>query len=304
MAGMARPGYGATPTTQLLPGVEQRPNYNPFGGQTGTAFYYDGVRYDGADAANGAARTAQQHKEELDRASRVQQQAPPQQMPASYSGLQQATSGGVPVSVNTPTVVSPMSDGPPVTQTGYENERLQQQTLQATGQQQQAQISADQQMAAAANAAKSGQMELAARLQADAEARRLAMFKTGSFAAPPQVTQPGIGPVDEKGARDAAFARAKEQAGATALSSLKALQDVMANSGMMGSTLESEGLSSIVGGAKSSVDGFTRDQLELDLNRAADISDRDYQGRLTQRGQDMNLLPSLMGLITASGGVY
>ena len=145
-------------------------------------------------------------------------------------------------------------------------------------------------------------MNLAAKLQADAEARRLGYLSTVT-GQHPQVAGGNIA-ADETAARAAAFARAKEQAGNTANASLKALGDVMAGRGMTGSSVEGSAIADIVGGAQGGVNEFTREQLIQDLNRAAGISDRNYQGAVTQRGQDLSMVPSLMGLITASGGLY
>lgn len=109
---------------------------------------------------------------------------------------------------------------------------------------------------------------------------------------------------DENAARAAAFARAKEQAGQTALASMKSLQNVMAGSGRMGSSLEASGISDVINGAGGKVDEYTRDQLMTDLNRAADVSDRNYAGGLTQRGQDVAMRQSLLGILNRTGGAY
>ena len=144
----------------------------------------------------------------------------------------------------------------------------------------------------------------AANLQAEAERRRLGYLSTVTGQQSPQVGPQGGPSFDENAARTAAFARAKEQAGSTALASLKALQDVMAESGKTGSSIEAQGISNILGGAGGAVNNFTRTQLIQDLNRAADIADRNQQNAITQRGQNLSLIPSLMGLITATGGAY
>ena len=78
----------------------------------------------------------------------------------------------------------------------------------------------------------------------------------------------------------------------------------MAGTGKQGSTVEGGMLSNVVGGARSEVNDFTRDQLISDLNRASGISDRNYQGDITQRGQDLSRQQSLLSMLTASGTVY
>lgn len=149
-------------------------------------------------------------------------------------------------------------------------------------------------------------MEQAAELQKQAEARRLGYLSTITGSGGSSPTVPGqVGPAaDENAARAAAFARAKEQAGATAMASVKALQDIMAGSGLTGSSVEGNALASIAGGGAGRINDFTRTQLITDLNRAADIADRNQAGLITQRGQNLSLIPSLMGLITAGTGVY
>lgn len=151
---------------------------------------------------------------------------------------------------------------------------------------------------------KSSQMTQAAKLQADAEARRLGYIKTLTGSQSPEVAGQGGPAFDENAARAAAFGRAKEQAGQTALSSLKALNDVMASQGLTGSSQEASGVANIIGGGTGAVNDFTRTQLMQDLNRAADIADRNQQNKITQRGQNMSQIPSLVSLLTSTGGAY
>jgi hypothetical protein len=134
-------------------------------------------------------------------------------------------------------------------------------------------------------------LQLRAKLNDDAYAKRLAALKGAGVGG----IQPGVsgqgGPMgNEVAARNAAFARAKDRAGQTALASLTALQNVMSNS--------------LAGGANI-INEFRRDELMTDLNRAADIGDRNYQGAITQRGQDAAAKQSLLALInSASSGLY
>jgi hypothetical protein len=46
---------------------------------------------------------------------------------------------------------------------------------------------------------------------------------------------------------------------------------------------------------------LTRDQMISDVNRASDVSDMDYQGRITQRGQDLANRQSFISLLA---GLY
>ncbi len=161
--------------------------------------------------------------------------------------------------------------------------------------------------ASAATASRNGasaMLNQRAQLNSEAEVRRMAELSSMSGTS----TSPHVGtggqPFDEVGARNAAFAAAKDQAGQVALSSVKALQDVMDARGINGSSIEANREGNIMGGAAGALGGFTREQLMQDLSRAAQVSDRNYQGNIVQRGQDMAQLPSLLGLITAAGSVY
>lgn len=156
----------------------------------------------------------------------------------------------------------------------------------------------------AAAAAQRGEMELAARLSAEADKRRMGQISvlsrqmTGGGG---DVPNQGPDPQEEQ-ARQAAFARAKERAGMTALSGINSLKSIMEASGKMGSSMESQGMAEVIGGGVSDINDFTRDELIMDTGRAADIADRNYAGALTKRGQDMSMNQSLLSLM--KGGVY
>lgn len=104
---------------------------------------------------------------------------------------------------------------------------------------------------------------------------------------------------NETAARAAAFARAKEQAGRTANSALMSLRGLFEDSGTTGSTMEAAQAGNIIGGAGAGVNQFTRDQLMSDLARAAEIEDMQYQGGITQRGQDISAKNALLSLMNA-----
>lgn len=104
---------------------------------------------------------------------------------------------------------------------------------------------------------------------------------------------------DETAARASAFARAKEQAGQTAGAAVNSLQDLYAGQGLSGSTMEAAQVGGQVGGAATNVNDFTREQYIQDLNRARDIANTKYAGGIQQRGQNMNLSQSLIGLANA-----
>ena len=131
-----------------------------------------------------------------------------------------------------------------------------------------------------------------ARLQAEAEQRR--MGQLGSSFSQPPVMYGGTG---EEAARAAAFARAKDTAGQIARSSLNALRDVASSRGIGGSSIEGGMSADIVGGQANNLGEFSREQLIQDLERQRQIADLSYQGNITQRGQNLGLSPSLLGLI-------
>lgn len=180
---------------------------------------------------------------------------------------------------------------------------MQSTNLAAQKAQQDAELQAQQEEQAAAAAASRGEMELAAKLQAQAEQRRLGYVSQISASMQmPQVNDGGanIGEAENQ-ARTAAFARAKERAGQTAASGVKSLQDIMANSGRMGSSMEAGAIGGLLGDSVGDINEFSRDEMIMDLNRAGEISDRNYAGALTQRGQNMQMIPSLLGLIGGKG---
>jgi hypothetical protein len=198
----------------------------------------------------------------------------------AMQSLQNATSGP---GLNDVWVANPDGSGPMIRQDAYEGERLQENAGQVDAQ----------------------RMQLQSKLMAEAEQRRLGLIPSLMNRVNAQPTISRGGPAaDEGAARAAAFARAKEQAGSTALASLRSLQGVLENSGRMGGSLEASMTADVIGGAGNQVNEFTRDQLMLDLDRAADISDANYAGAITQRGQNAAMLPSLASLISASGGLY
>jgi len=126
----------------------------------------------------------------------------------------------------------------------------------------------------------------------------------GIGAEPPEVNAPGLAG-NEQAARAAAFARAKDQAGQTARSSLTALEGLMANRGQAGSGLEGALSSDIISGGAGRVNEFTREQLMQDLNRAAEVSNRNYAGAITQRGQDISSRnQSLSALLQLINSIY
>lgn len=140
-------------------------------------------------------------------------------------------------------------------------------------------------------------------LAREADARRLALIGQIGSGSSPTIAYGGSGAGSEEAARAAAFARAKEQAGQTALSALTSLREGMAGRGLQGSSMEAQGEAGILQGGMGQVNDFTREQLINDLNRQAQRADLMYQGGITQRGQDLAARNALLGL-TMQGTAY
>ena len=98
----------------------------------------------------------------------------------------------------------------------------------------------------------------------------------------PQVSMP-----DTSAARNAIFARAKDQAGQTARAALTGLQGEMAGRGLLGSGIEGSEMANIIGQAAGGVNEVTREQAIQDALAAARAGEVGYQGSITQRGQDL-----------------
>jgi len=171
---------------------------------------------------------------------------------------------------------------------------------------QNAQISEAQRSQGAGFGQESSLLSQKAALQAEAEKRRLDAYKgllgsTGGIGG--GTTDPNLA-FDEQAARDAAFARAKDQAGQVGRSALDSLRSALGAQGRLGGAYEAQRTGEVIGGAAGNLGEYTREQLMADLNRAAGISDRNVAAGLTRRGQDLNLQQTLLGLINAPAGLY
>lgn len=162
------------------------------------------------------------------------------------------------------------------------------------------------------NAAEQGRVsdKLHAQLQADAEARRLAAISSmsGGGGSAPQVGNGNV-PFDENAARAAAFARAKDQAGQIARSSLTSVQENATGRGIVGSGIEGLRAAGKIMSADAPLQDLTREQYIADNNRASNISDETYAGNIQQRGQTLQSeaakRSSLMALYSSAyGGAY
>lgn len=125
----------------------------------------------------------------------------------------------------------------------------------------------------------------------------LSYFGQSGQGLPPSVTHPGLDTGREADARAAAFARAKDQAGRVARSSLTSIAEEMAGRGISGSGIEALRAAGGIGEAAEPMQELTRTQAMGEAQRAADISDLGYQGGITQRGQDLANRQSYLALL-------
>lgn len=117
----------------------------------------------------------------------------------------------------------------------------------------------------------------------------------------PRVTRTPENQAGEQAARDAAFARAKEKAAQTARASMASLNNVVAERGLMGSSVEAGQTGRIIGGAAGDIGEFLRDQAITESDRAAEISDMDFMAQVSQRGQEMSRKQAMLSLL---GNLY
>ncbi len=139
-------------------------------------------------------------------------------------------------------------------------------------------------------------MDEQAKLDAQKRDSMMALLSSQSGGSAPHVGG-GAVPFDENAARTAAFSRAKEQAGQIARSSLTSIAENLAGRNMTGGGLQALRESGAISGAGDQLQELNRDQLISDTNRASDVADRNYQGDITQRGQDLSNRASYLSLI-------
>ena len=108
----------------------------------------------------------------------------------------------------------------------------------------------------------------------------------------------------EQAARNAAFARAKDQFGSISQSALTGLRDSLARRGMGGGAYEMEGMGNIVNAGQGQLGEFTRGQAEGEVEQARHVADLEYQGQIQQRAQNQAATNALFQLIQSRGGLY
>lgn len=92
---------------------------------------------------------------------------------------------------------------------------------------------------------------------------------------------------DTSAATNAAFATAKDQAGAMSRASLTSLNDELGASGMVGSGAQVQGTRDIINTGAGQMGQVSRDLAGKTADQAADFAKMGYQGAITQRGQDI-----------------
>ena len=123
---------------------------------------------------------------------------------------------------------------------------------------------------------------------------------------------PPIAYPDAQAGVDAAFARGKDKAAQNARASLTGLREAMAGRNMLGSGVEAAGSAEIVGRAGQGVNEIIREQSIQDAMLANQRANQEYQGRIQQRGQDINVAQSnaqqqsqaLQSLLNMAGILY
>lgn len=143
--------------------------------------------------------------------------------------------------------------------------------------------------------------ERQAKLQADAEARRMAQLQSMIGGLQTSFTSGGGANVPyqnvaagEDAARNAAFGRAKDTAGETGRAALNSLMDIQGAKGITGSPLGVGQAGGVINEGARQLGDVNREQLIQDLNTARARASEQYQGGITQRGQNMQMQQSLM----------
>lgn len=114
------------------------------------------------------------------------------------------------------------------------------------------------------------------------------------------------GPIAEKEAAAwaAAFGRAKDQAANVAQSALAGLRNTLARRGFgAGGGFADMKTAEALSPAANQLNEFGREQYIQDLNSAQQNANLEYSGGITQRGQTLQNIPQLLGLIRA-GTIY
>lgn len=99
----------------------------------------------------------------------------------------------------------------------------------------------------------------------------------------PRVTMP-----DTSAAQAATYGRAKDRAGQEARASLTALQEMFAERGLSGSGIAASESGKAIERSRAGLGEVSREQAIQEAAQAARRGELEYQGQITQRGQDIN----------------
>lgn len=95
-----------------------------------------------------------------------------------------------------------------------------------------------------------------------------------------------VAPVDTSAAQSAAFARAKDKVGQTSSGALAGLRSSLGGRGMLGSGAESRGTASVINRGQGELGDVARSQAMTEADLAQKTATTNYEGGITQRGQD------------------
>ena len=139
----------------------------------------------------------------------------------------------------------------------------------------------------------------AAKLQEDAEARRMAMVKGLLPGSTPTSDTSAITAGNTDEARANIYARAKDNIGLATRGAIDSLRNQFAGTGNFGG--QRSAIGGVVGTGAGQIGNVVRDQSINELDMLAGREKEERAAALTKRQQDMSILPSLYGLITARG---
>lgn len=117
---------------------------------------------------------------------------------------------------------------------------------------------------------------------------------------PPRVTGGGPSAQAEEMARQAIFARSKDQAGQIARSGIDSTRGMLSEFGLLGGGTEPAALGSVIAGGQQMLGETSREQSIQELLRAGQLADRNYAGDIAQRGQDISAQQAMLGLLLSS----
>lgn len=107
---------------------------------------------------------------------------------------------------------------------------------------------------------------------------------------------PPVASLNTKAAEDAAFARAKDKIGQIGAGSLTSLRSLLANSGRLGSGAEDMAVSNLMSSTAGDLAEAARDWTLSDVERIRRAGEMNYQGNITQRGQDLSAQQAMNAL--------